>query len=155
MRFATQIASLRQIFAWLLHLKSPWYYWYQGRKIVALVGMALGMGIMALVVLFTSGFNVLPLVLALVMDHVLLLIALSYVILRIYLPVYVNPSFADWFVLKQILFIVVPGILAVRITTMWVASAMSNTGRRSKSGLMGYRSNAVAHRNCDTKCRRT
>ncbi len=77
---------------------------------------------MALFTVLTTGFSFLPLVLLLVLDHALVIIAAVYLILRIFLPDYLNPSFADWFLFKQFLFVALPGILAVRISTMWVAS---------------------------------
>jgi hypothetical protein len=132
MRVPTKMTSLRHLFTWLINFKSPWYYWYQGRKVVALAGMTLGMGIMAFVVLLTSGFNVVPLVLTLVLDHVLILLALLYVILRIFLPNYLNTSIADQFVLEQFLLFVVPGFLVVRMTTRWVARVIDATSHRAR-----------------------
>lgn len=105
----------------IINLKSPWYYWYRDRKLVALLGTILGMGIMALLTSLTTGFGFFPLILMLFLDHILIIIAVFYLMLRIFLPDYLNPSFADGFLFKQFLFIVLPGILVVRISTLWVA----------------------------------
>ncbi|WP_295442182.1 hypothetical protein [uncultured Thiodictyon sp.] len=114
--------------------KSPWSYWYRGQKLVALAGMGLGMVVMALFVMLTSGVGLFPLVLALALDHVIILLPLFYIMLRWSLPSYLPLSFADWFMLKQFLWIAVPGILAVRVSTFCVAMmAGSDTARGLRS----------------------
>ena len=117
--------------------------------------MALGMGVIALVVFLTSGFSMLPFVLALLLDQVLILLVLLYVLLRMFLPFYANPSFADGFMLNQFLFIVIPGVLAVRIATMWVAHILGATRSRTSCELSGYRISALARLKSVKRCRKT
>ncbi|WP_295390708.1 hypothetical protein [uncultured Thiodictyon sp.] len=120
-------------------LRSPWSYWYRGQKLVALAGMGLGMAITAVFIMLTAGVGLFPLALALALDHVILLLPLFYLILRWSLPSYLPVSFADWFVLKQFLWIAVPGILTVRIATLGVASMVGGKAARPVPGQQSKR----------------
>jgi len=103
-------------------LKSPWYHWYQGRRLVALGGMGLGLSLTGLFVVLTAGFGLFPLVFALALDHLLIILVVLYVLVRFSLPGYLPVAFVDWFMLKQVLLIALPGILITRTCTSWVAA---------------------------------
>ncbi|MBV5275249.1 MAG: hypothetical protein JZU52_16935 [Lamprocystis purpurea] len=101
-------------------LKSPWYYWYQGRKLVAISGMGLGMAVTGLFIGLTAGLSLFPLVLALAFDHLLIVVVVLYLILRFSLPAYLPIALADWFMVKQLVLIALPGILITRVCTLGV-----------------------------------
>ena len=103
-------------------LKSPWYHWYQGRRLVALGGMGLGLSVTGLFVILTAGLGLFPLVFALALDHVLVVLIVLYVLIRFSLPGYLPLAFVDWFMIEQVLLIALPGILITRTCTFWVAA---------------------------------
>ncbi len=89
---------------------------------VAVVGMGLGVAMMSLGVLFTVGFSLIPLVLALLLDHLLILVIFLYVVLRLSFPTWIPLDSVDWFLAKQVVLIAIPGIFLTRVTTLWVAT---------------------------------
>jgi hypothetical protein len=106
----------------LRNLKSPWYYWYQGRKLVAISGMGLGMAVTGLFIGLTAGLSLFPLVLALAFDHLLIVVVVLYLLLRFSLPAYLPIGLADWFMVKQLVLIALPGILITRVCTLVVVT---------------------------------
>jgi hypothetical protein len=119
---------LKYIASFLANLKSPWYHWYQGRRLVALAGMGLGLGVTGLFVTLTAGFGLFPLVLMLALDHVLIVLIALYVLVRFSLPGYLPLAFVDWFLVKQVMLIALPGILITRACTLGVAT-LAGRGR--------------------------
>jgi len=103
-------------------LKSPWYYWYHGRKLVAISGMGLGMAVTGLFIGLTAGLSLLPFVLALAFDHLLIVFVVFYLILRFSLPAYLPIALADWFMVKQLVLTALPGILITRVCTLGVVT---------------------------------
>ena len=112
----------RRFLKGLALLRSPWFYWYRGRRLVALSGMGLGLGVTGLYVVLTAGLAVAPLVLALALDHLLILFIVLYVLLRWTAPTWVPLGWADWFMVKQVLLIAVPAMLLTRLCTLGVVS---------------------------------
>ncbi len=106
----------------LRNLKSPWYYWYQGQTLVAISGMGLGMAVTGLFIGLTAGLSLFPLVLALAFDHLLIVVVVLYLILRFSLPAYLPIGLADWFMVKQLVLIALPGILITRVCTLGVVT---------------------------------
>jgi hypothetical protein len=103
-------------------LRSPWYYWYGGRRLVALGGMGLGMAVSGSLVAATAGFALLPLVFVLALDHLLVVLVVLYVLLRLSLPSYLPLGWADWLMVKQVATVAMPGLLVTRLCTLWVAT---------------------------------
>jgi len=125
---------LKYIASFLANLKSPWYHWYQGRRLVALAGMGLGLGVTGLFVTLTAGFGLFPLVLMLALDHVLIVLIALYVLVRFSLPGYLPLAFVDWFLVKQVLLIALPGILITRACTLGVATLAGRGPRKAAGG---------------------
>lgn len=117
----------------LSNLQSPWYHWYQGRRLIALAGMGLGLAVTGLFVTLTAGFGLFPLVFALALDHVLIVLIALYVLVRFSLPGYPPITFVDWFMVKQVVSIALPGILITRACTLGVAT-LAGRGPRKAAG---------------------
>ena len=105
----------------LAELRSPWFYWYRGRRLVALAGLGLGLTATGLYALLTAGIGVIPLVFVLTLDHLLLVFILLYVLLRWSAPTWLPLGWADWYMLEQVLLIAAPGILLTRFCTLAAA----------------------------------
>lgn len=114
--------NYRRYLSAVARLKSPWYHWYQGRRLVALGGMGLGLALTGLGVILTAGVGLFPLVFALALDHVAVVLIVLYVLIRFSLPGYLPLAFLDWFMAEQLLLIALPGILITRACTYWVAT---------------------------------
>ncbi len=110
----------RRLLRGLALLRSPWFYWYRGRRLVALSGMGLGLGVTGLYVVLTAGVAVAPLVLALALDHLLIVFIVLYVLLRWSAPTWIPLDWADWFMAEQVLLIAVPAMLLTRLCTLGV-----------------------------------
>jgi hypothetical protein len=105
----------------LAELRSPWFYWYRGHRLVALAGMGLGLAASGLFVVLTAGIGVVPLVFALALDHLLIVLIVLYVLLRWSAPTWLPLGWADWFMVEQVLLIAVPGLLLTRVCTLGAA----------------------------------
>ncbi len=84
--------------------------------------MGLGMAVTGLFIALTAGLSLMPLVLALAFDHLLIVVAVLYLILRFSLPAYLPIGLADWFMVKQLVLIALPGILITRVCTLGVVT---------------------------------
>jgi hypothetical protein len=118
----TAMTRLKKIFLSLGRLRSPWYHWYRGRRLVALGGMGLGMAVSGSVVAAISGFALLPLVFILAFDHLLAVLVVLYVLLRFSLPSFLPLGWVDWLMVKQVVTVALPGLLVTRLCTLWLAT---------------------------------
>lgn len=118
----------RRLLRGLALLRSPWFYWYRGRRLVALSGMGLGLGVTGLYVVLTAGLAVAPLVLALALDHLLIVFIVLYVLLRWLAPTWMPLGWADWFMVEQVLLIALPAMLLTRLCTLGIVRFADSRG---------------------------
>jgi hypothetical protein len=125
---------MKQIFWSIRKLRSPWYYWYRDRRLVALGGMGLGLAVSGSLIAATSGFALLPLVFFLALDHLLVVLVLLYLVLRCSLPSLLPLGWMDWIMFKQLITIAVPGLLITRLCTLWLATLVERSQANSAAG---------------------
>ena len=101
----------------MLLLKSHWYYWYIGHKVVAVASMITTAFIMSLGLIVGAGFSWWSVITAVLLDVVgLWLIALYMLILRAQVPVLMREQ-SDAFVLNQLIIPVVVVFVIGRLVT--------------------------------------
>ncbi|WP_020560489.1 hypothetical protein [Thiofilum flexile] len=102
-------------------LKSYWYYWYTGRRLVAVISMILTTVLVGLGMMWAVGFSVWGVVLAVLMDAVGFWVAVIYaLVLREYLPqMFIDQ--VDGLIFYQFIIPVIAVFIIGRVVTFGVA----------------------------------
>lgn len=111
----------------MARFKSPWFYWYTGRKGVAVASLIASALVMWAAFGLVAGFSLWSIIIAVVLDAVGFWIALLYLLfIRTYIPGLLGfQATADTFVVNQLALPLLLGFFVTRATTFFVAKAWS------------------------------
>lgn len=114
-------------------LKSHWYYWYTGRKQVALISMALTAVLVGMGMFITIGFSLWGIIIAVLLDTIGLGLVIIYaLVLRDYLPTVLLAD-ADTLVINQFVIPVIAVAVVGRLVTFIVAGTYRYIKKDRKS----------------------
>ena len=103
--------------------KNHWYYWYTGKKLIAVLSMMVSFLVMLAGLVFAAGFSIWGVIIAILLDATGFWLAIIYLVfLRYYIPEFTGlKNSADLLVAKQLVVPMLVSFFVTRISSFSVA----------------------------------